>query len=49
MDWEAARRATPIVAKWMGNALGWSATAREENQKAYTDLLDTFIQSAKHP
>jgi glycerol-3-phosphate dehydrogenase len=49
MDWEAAKRATPIVAKWMGITLNWSVTAREENQKAYTDLLDTFIQRAKHP
>ena len=49
MDWEAAKRATPIVAKWMGIALDWSLTTQEKNQKDYRDLLDNFIQCAKQP
>lgn len=46
MDWEAAKRAAPIVAKWMGRSLGWSVSVQKDHAETYIALLDSFIRSA---
>lgn len=47
MDWTAAREATPMVAQWMGECLGWSASKQETEAKNYLELLHTFRSSAR--
>ncbi len=47
LDWEDARKATPVVAKWMGKALAWSETEQTERTEEYLALLDSFLQSSK--
>lgn len=46
IDWEAAKQATPIVAKWMANELAWSKTEQKTRAEEYIGLLDSFIQSS---
>ncbi len=48
MDWEDTKLATPIVAKWMGKILGWSASEQKARADDYIALLDSFIKSSKH-
>ncbi len=49
MDWEAAKQAAPIVAKWMGNELAWSEKEQIARVVEYIELIDSFIQSSTHP
>lgn len=47
MDWDAAKQAAPVVAKWMGAELNWTETAQKEQTAAYLALLDSFIERSK--
>jgi glycerol-3-phosphate dehydrogenase len=47
MDWEAAQKAAPVVAKWMGESLGWTTSEQQDQLEAYLALLDSFILKAK--
>ena len=47
MDWEATKQAAPIVAKWMGEALGWSEIEQKTQTAEYVALLDSFVEKAK--
>ena len=42
MDWAAAKRAAPIVGKWMGEILGWTETEQRMKVLEYIDLLNSF-------
>lgn len=46
LDWEAARRAAPIVAKWMGRELGWPDAQTEAEIRVYANLIARFEQTA---
>ena len=48
-DWEAARQAAPVVAKYMGSSLGWSTLEQKNMLQKYLDLLDSFIKCSKYP
>ncbi|MBK6995056.1 MAG: FAD-dependent oxidoreductase [Lewinellaceae bacterium] len=47
LDWEAARQAAPVVAKWMGKALAWSETEQTKRTEEYVALLDSFLKISK--
>ena len=47
LDWEAAKQAAPVVARWMGQELGWSEAETQENIHAYLILLESFRQRAQ--
>ncbi|MDO8365718.1 MAG: FAD-dependent oxidoreductase [Saprospiraceae bacterium] len=47
IDWDAAKLATPVVAKWMGNELAWSAKEQAVQTSAYVTLLDSFMERSK--
>ncbi len=46
MDWDAAKKAAPVVAKWMGETLNWNETAKKARIAAYIALLDGFQKTA---
>lgn len=47
LDWEAAKQAAPIVAQWMGRALGWSESEQKAHTSDYCALLDSFQDKTK--
>jgi glycerol-3-phosphate dehydrogenase len=47
LNWEAAKQAAPIVAKWMGKTLGWSPSEQKARADEYIALLDSFIKRSK--
>ncbi len=49
LDWEAAKQAAPVVAKWMGAELGWSEMEQHGQTAAYMALLESFVQRSKQP
>lgn len=46
-DWDAACRAAPTVAKWMGATLGWPEAEQKAKADAYIDQVNRFIQTAQ--
>lgn len=48
LDWEAAKLAAPVVAKWMGTALSWSQMEQTARTEEYVTLLDSFLQRSKN-
>lgn len=46
MDWQAAIQAAPVVAKIMGDELGWTAGQQQNKAEAYIELLEQFKKSA---
>jgi len=42
LDWEAAKKAAPVVAHYMGIELGWSETFQKTQVENYVALLDNF-------
>lgn len=48
IDWEATRRAIPVVAALLGQTLGWSAQLQQENMEAYEKLIITFQKQADY-
>ena len=46
MDWDAAKKAAPVVAKWMGETLGWNEPEQKVRTAAYVALLDGFQKTA---
>ena len=46
IDWEAAKAATPTVARQMGETLGWSVLEQQEKAEAYIALINSFQEQA---
>lgn len=46
VDWQAALQATPVAAALLGVELGWSPEYQQEQQKAYTNLIQQHIDRA---
>ncbi len=49
IDWAVARQSAVLVAKWMGQELGWSDTMQAKKVKEYQALLDAFRHQASNP
>ncbi|MBK7936339.1 MAG: FAD-dependent oxidoreductase [Lewinellaceae bacterium] len=45
-DWQAAGKAAPVVAGFMGRELGWTEAEKQKELTAYRALLDHFKASA---
>lgn len=45
-DWQAAKNIVPVVAKIMGDELGWTAAKQQNEITAYTELLTHFEKMA---
>jgi glycerol-3-phosphate dehydrogenase len=46
VDWQAALQATPVAAALLGAELGWSPEYQQEQQNAYTNLIQQHIDRA---
>ncbi len=47
MDWGAAQQAAPVVAKWMGDTLGWTVPEQKARTSEYVALLESFVAKSK--
>lgn len=47
LDWEAAISAAPVVAKYLGQTLNWTAAEIENNAAEYIELVLRFAQKLK--
>ncbi|MFN0037841.1 MAG: glycerol-3-phosphate dehydrogenase/oxidase [Saprospiraceae bacterium] len=45
-DWESAKQAAPVVARLMGEELGWPEGEQQARAEEYVALLESFVQMA---